>query len=108
MSTSLISSNVTIKINGAVTATGASGNAQVNLYTVPANSYLDAIITVVSSNGGGSYSIGGTIIEESFPSNTRVTFYNVKVAAGELISIQGNNSTNVTATVKGVLFTNTP
>lgn len=107
------SSNVTFKINGAVSASGSSGPASTNLYTVPANSYLDFVFSYYTDNNTTptQLKINSTIVFSGSTSGgptTTQSIYNIKAGPGSVISIQGTGSTTITGSINGVLFTNTP
>lgn len=103
MSATLVSSNTTIKINAAVSATNSSTSATITLYTAPANGY--AVIQLHDTVGGvgNFFTIGGRTVVIG---TTAVSgFY---VGPSQAVVINRPGAVNSAASISGVEFVNTP
>ena len=107
------SSNTTIKMVGAISATGTrSSTGLTTVYTVPANHY--ALVNIgLSSTGGNTYSacLNLDTIQVVQASGTAIfgggSFY---LGPGQSVILNCSNFSSGTMTLKvsGVTFTNTP
>lgn len=111
MSSSLVSSNVTIKTNAAVSATksvNTAGTSTDTLYTAPANGYaiINLFVTAFASTTL-TITIGGRTISTISAVYTESKMYHVGPSQAVVITVTG--ATGVTTVVcSGVEFINTP
>jgi len=97
MSATLVSSNTTIKVNGAVSATTTFS---ATVYTAPANSY--AILNLfTNSSFNGQILVGGQIV-----ANGASQIYTIYVGPSQSVSTLFQ--TTGTMYISGVNFINTP
>lgn len=107
MSATLVSSNTTIKVNGAISAGNSLGQSSGTLYTAPAAGYAIVHILKATSTGNLSISLGGRTIYPALTAAT--TFYNFHVGPSQ--SVAWSSSTGETSNIiqiLGVEFINTP
>lgn len=108
MSATLVSSNTTIKVNGAVSAANSAFNNTVTLYTAPANGY--AIVQVYCTVFGGTTNprviVGGRNVFQFTSVNTSVL--GLYVGPSQSLQISEGGGSTFTAVASGVEFLNTP
>lgn len=109
MGATLVSNQVTIKINAAVSASNTSitSGSFTTVYTCPANSYSIVNIRLVPGTTNVSFRVGGQDI--SGTQTSAQTYLGVYVGPGQ--TVQANNPAvigNAAIYVSGVEFTNSP
>ena len=106
MSATLVSSNTTIKVNAAVSATNTANNNTVTVYTAPAGGY--AIVQVFCSQMSATSAVatvgGRTFMNLSVNSNLQ----GIYVGPSQSLQIVGTGFGNVTLLASGCEFINTP
>ena len=101
MSATLVSSNTTIKANGAV---AASSSVSATLYTAPANGYAVLNLFMSASAGSVSASVGGRTVA-SFAATQSFSYQSVFVGPSQALTCSiGTGSVSIS----GVEFVNTP
>lgn len=107
MSATLVSSNTTIKVNGAISAGNSFGQSSGTLYTAPAAGYAIVHIIKATSSGNLSISVGGRTI--SAAATAPNTFLNLHVGPSQAVSWSSSvgETTNIIQ-ILGVEFINTP
>ena len=100
MSATLVSSNTTLKVNAAISA---STSISATLYTAPANGYAIVNLTASSSAGGTTITIGG----RNVISVTTATVLGQTAYVGPSQSVVATIGTG-NAQISGVEFVNTP
>lgn len=107
MSATLVSSNTTIKVNGAISAGNAVGAISGTLYTAPSNGY-----GIVNFRSNGSANITSlTIAGRTFTNSLTGTQILYALYVGPSQSLSWTSSTGLSANtveVFGVEFINTP
>ena len=102
MSATLVSSNTTIKVNGAVSA---SSGSSANLYTAPSNGYAIVNLTTINSTGTTSVTVGTRTVQ-SISSSTAVYGQQIYIGPSQVIAV--TVSATGSAQISGVEFVNTP
>ncbi len=120
MSATLVSSNTTIKVNGAVSVSGTASGGTLTLYTAPSNGY--AIVQVSWSVATGSNMrilVGSRIVyyvnESNHPANNGTTIgqgmsaLTLYIGPSQTLQIsESAGSGSISAVASGVEFVNTP
>lgn len=105
MSATLVSSNTTIKVNAAVSASQTANNSTVTLYTAPANGYAIVQLYFGTVATGGSASVAGRIV---LIAAANATAYGIYIGPSQALTVTSNAPGNVNLLASGVEFVNTP
>ena len=105
MSATLVSSNTTIKVNGAVNTSRSSTGA---IYTAPSNGYaiINWFLDITVTGANCSISDGSIVLYSS--STTDGQAYGYYLGPGLSLSLSIGGGASATAYLRGVEFINTP
>lgn len=108
MSATLVSSNTTIKVNGAISAGNATGSNNGTLYTAPANGY--AIVQYYKAGGTTSVSPRVSGRQVGLALTTEVLIYNIYVGPSQSFTWTGSGVESIANVINitGVEYINTP